>query len=183
MYKLCSEGTRSTQCVAFTEFTTCSALSLLIGYDGVRLTSQNCGLYGPVIHPWVICSVDHGRMILTEVNSQLVYQSALAATSTVRWSCQQRHLWQPPVLSGGRSIWDISCLCYWPQLGQPVFEPRFKTRTFWIWNECVNHSDMTFSNFSCNRQLLNKWGFSWFSSVPPGKCWDTSLNYMTTISF
>jgi hypothetical protein len=22
-----------------------------IGYDGVRLISQNCGLYGPIVHP------------------------------------------------------------------------------------------------------------------------------------
>jgi hypothetical protein len=26
----------------------------LIGYDGVRLTSQNCGFCGPIVHPWVI---------------------------------------------------------------------------------------------------------------------------------
>jgi hypothetical protein len=55
-------------------------------------------------------------MILSRANSHLVYQSALTATSTV-WrscqqrhlccspqyrlvSCQQRHLWQPSVLSG-----------------------------------------------------------------------------------
>jgi hypothetical protein len=25
-----------------------------IGYDGVRLTSQNCGLYRPIVHPRVI---------------------------------------------------------------------------------------------------------------------------------
>jgi hypothetical protein len=28
--------------------------------------------------------------------------------STGWWSCQQRHLWQPPVLSGGPAIRDIS---------------------------------------------------------------------------
>jgi hypothetical protein len=43
-------------------------------------------------------------MILTEANSQLVYQSPLVATNTVRRSCQQRYLWQPPVLSGGPAI-------------------------------------------------------------------------------
>jgi hypothetical protein len=53
-----------------------------IGSDGVRLTSQNCGLYGPIVHPQVICDVDHGMIILTEANSQLVYQSALTAPST-----------------------------------------------------------------------------------------------------
>jgi hypothetical protein len=74
----------------------------------VRLTSQNCGLYGPIVHFRVICDVDHGRMILIEANSQLVYQSAVAATSSVRRFCQQRHLWQPPVLSGGPTIRDIS---------------------------------------------------------------------------
>jgi hypothetical protein len=60
-------------------------------------------------------------MILTEANSQLVYQSALTAPSTVRRSCQQRHLWQPSVLSGllpsetslerlggGRRKWEFS---------------------------------------------------------------------------
>jgi hypothetical protein len=39
-------------------------------------------------------------MILTGANSQLVYQSAVASPSTVQRSCQQRHLWQPPVPSG-----------------------------------------------------------------------------------
>jgi hypothetical protein len=34
-------------------------------------------------------------MILFETNSQLVYQSALAAPRAVRRSCQQRNLWQP----------------------------------------------------------------------------------------
>jgi hypothetical protein len=43
-------------------------------------------------------------MILTEANSQLAYQSALAATRTVRRSCQQRHLWQSPVLAGFLSV-------------------------------------------------------------------------------
>jgi hypothetical protein len=42
--------------------------------------------------PWMI--------ILTEGNSQLVYQSAVAAPSIVWWSYQQRHLWQPSVLCG-----------------------------------------------------------------------------------
>jgi hypothetical protein len=74
------------------------------GYDGVRLMSQNCGPYGPIVHPWVICDVGPGMMIVTEANFQLVYQNALAAPSTVQWSCQQRHLWQPPVLSGGPAI-------------------------------------------------------------------------------
>jgi hypothetical protein len=46
-------------------------------------------------------------MILTETNSQLVYQRALAATSTVWRSCQ-RHFWQPPILSGGPASRDIS---------------------------------------------------------------------------
>jgi hypothetical protein len=79
--------------------------------------------------PWMV--------ILTRANSQLVYQSALAAPSTVRqfcqqrhlccspqyWkvSCQHRHLWQPQVLSGfvpsetslelvggGRRKWEFS---------------------------------------------------------------------------
>jgi hypothetical protein len=65
-----------------------------IDFDGVRRTSQNCGLYGPIFHPRVMCDVDHGMMILTEANSQLVYRIALAATSTVRQYCQQSHLWQ-----------------------------------------------------------------------------------------
>jgi hypothetical protein len=79
--------------------------------------SQNCGLYRPTVHPQVICNVDHGMMILTEANFQLVYQSALAvlsadisgshhywlavlsaetslaANSTVRRSCNPKHLW------------------------------------------------------------------------------------------
>jgi hypothetical protein len=79
--------------------------------------SQNCGLYRPTVHPQVICNVDHSMMILTEANFQIVYQSALAvlsaktslaATSTGWQSCQQRHLWQPTVLSGGPAIQNIS---------------------------------------------------------------------------
>jgi hypothetical protein len=54
------------------------------------------------------CNVGHGMMISTEANSWLVYQSALAATSIVWWSCQQRHLWQPPVLSGSPVSRDLS---------------------------------------------------------------------------
>jgi hypothetical protein len=50
----------------------------------------------------------HGTMILTEANSQRLYQSALAATGTVCRSCHQRHLWQAPVLSGSPAIRDIS---------------------------------------------------------------------------
>jgi hypothetical protein len=52
-----------------------------IGYDGVRLTSQNCCLYGPIVHPRLI--VDHGMMVSTGANSHLVYQSSLAATSSL----------------------------------------------------------------------------------------------------
>jgi hypothetical protein len=36
-----------------------------IGNDEVRLTSQNCGLYGPVVHPQLIHDVDHGLMVST----------------------------------------------------------------------------------------------------------------------
>jgi hypothetical protein len=42
-------------------------------------------------------------MILTGANSQLVYQSALVAPSTVWWSCQQRHLCCSP------QYWLVSC--------------------------------------------------------------------------
>jgi hypothetical protein len=45
--------------------------------------SQNCGLYRPIVHPWVICDVDHGMMILTEAKSQPVYQSTLAAETSL----------------------------------------------------------------------------------------------------
>jgi hypothetical protein len=34
----------------------------LIGYDGVRLMSQNCGHYGSIAHPRVICDVDLGMI-------------------------------------------------------------------------------------------------------------------------
>jgi hypothetical protein len=33
--------------------------------------------------------------------------TSLAATSTVQWYCQQKHVWQPPVLTGFLSA-DIS---------------------------------------------------------------------------
>jgi hypothetical protein len=41
-------------------------------------------------------------------NSQLICQSALAATSTVWRSCHQRHRFQPSVPSGGPAIQDNS---------------------------------------------------------------------------
>jgi hypothetical protein len=70
--------------------------------------SQNCGLYGSIVHPQVICDVAHGMMILAEANSQCVYQSALAALSTVWQSCQQRYVWQRPVLAGSPVSRDMS---------------------------------------------------------------------------
>jgi hypothetical protein len=63
-----------------------------IGYDWVRLTSQSCGLYGPIF-PRAIFGVDQGMMILTDANSQLAYQSPLAAPSTGWRSCHPRYLW------------------------------------------------------------------------------------------
>jgi hypothetical protein len=74
----------------------------------VSLTSQNYGIFGPIVHPRVICDLDHIMIILTEANSQLVYQSPLAATSAVWRSCPQRHPWQHPVLAGCPAIRDIS---------------------------------------------------------------------------
>jgi hypothetical protein len=52
------------------------------------------------------CDVDHGMMILIEVNSQLVYHSALAATSTVWQSCHQIYLWRE--WESGRRKWEFS---------------------------------------------------------------------------
>jgi hypothetical protein len=80
--------------------------AFMTGYGGVRLTSQNCGwlrwgetdvselrsVQACCSSPGD-CDVDHGMTILTEANSQLVYQSALAVPSTGWRSCQQRHLW------------------------------------------------------------------------------------------
>jgi hypothetical protein len=67
----------------------------LIGYDGVRLTSQNCGLYGPIAHPRVtaICTI--------------VWWYRLELTPNL----STRALWQPPALSGspvGRDIFGAS---------------------------------------------------------------------------
>jgi hypothetical protein len=76
-----------------------------------ELTFQNCGLYGPIVHPRAICNVDYDMVILTKANSQLVYQSALAATSTVRWSCHPRHLWSE--WESGRSKWEFSLSVRW----------------------------------------------------------------------
>jgi hypothetical protein len=63
-----------------------------IGYDWVRLKSQNCGLYGAIIHPRVI-----------------------AMWTKVWWywlglipNLSKRALWQPPILSGGPVSRDIS---------------------------------------------------------------------------
>jgi hypothetical protein len=78
----------------------------VVGYDGMILTSQNCGPYGPIVHPHVICDVDHGMTILAEANSQLVYQSALADTDTLRRSSHARHLWCE--WESGRRKWEFS---------------------------------------------------------------------------
>jgi hypothetical protein len=104
----------TSDCPPLTEIQTSITLTLIhqfmwkIGYDGVRLTSQNCGLYGPFVHPRVILQFGPWMMILTGANSQLVYQSTLAApvlsSSSVRRdisgsnqycliSCHLRSLW------------------------------------------------------------------------------------------
>jgi hypothetical protein len=59
-------------------------------YDG--LTSQNCGLYGPIVHPRVI------------VMWTMVWWYRLGLTPNL----STRALWQPPVLSGGPVNRDIS---------------------------------------------------------------------------
>jgi hypothetical protein len=62
-----------------------------IGYDGVRLTSQNC-LYGPIFHPWVIAMWT------------MVWWYRLGLTHDL----STRVLWQPPVLSRYPVSRDIS---------------------------------------------------------------------------
>jgi hypothetical protein len=49
---------------------------LMMGWDRRLITAA-------VVHPRVICNASHGRMILTEANSKLVYQSALAVTRNI----------------------------------------------------------------------------------------------------
>jgi hypothetical protein len=63
-----------------------------IGYDGVRLASQNCGFYGPLFHPWVI------------VMWTIVWWYRLGLTPVL----STRVLWQPSVLSCGPVSRDIS---------------------------------------------------------------------------
>jgi hypothetical protein len=58
----------------------------------MRLTSQNCGLYGSIVHPHVI-------VILT-----ILWWHRLGLTP----NSSTRALWQPPVLSGGPASRDIS---------------------------------------------------------------------------
>jgi hypothetical protein len=64
----------------------------MTGYDGVRLTSQKCGLYGPIVHPQVICDVT------------MVWWYWLRLIPNL----STRLLWQPPVLAGGPVSRDIS---------------------------------------------------------------------------
>jgi hypothetical protein len=63
-----------------------------ICYDGVRLTNQNCGHYGPTEHPRVIAMWT------------MVWWYRLELTPNL----SARALWQPPVLSGGLVTRDIS---------------------------------------------------------------------------
>jgi hypothetical protein len=62
------------------------------GYAEVRLTSQNCGLCGPTVHPQVIAM---WTMVWW-------YRLGLTPNSSTR------ALWQPPVPSGGPVSRDIS---------------------------------------------------------------------------
>jgi hypothetical protein len=97
----------------------------------VGLTSQNCGLYEPIVHPRVICDMDHGMIILTEPDSQHVYQIAVAATSTLWLSCRQRRLWQPPVLAGGpvsRDVFGSPPVLF----GCPVSRDVFGSPQYWL---------------------------------------------------
>jgi hypothetical protein len=63
-----------------------------IGYDGLRLVSQKCGLYRPIVHPRVI------------VMWTMVRWHRLGITSNL----STRVLWQPPVQSDGPLSRDIS---------------------------------------------------------------------------
>jgi hypothetical protein len=65
---------------------------VMIVYDGVRLTSQNCGFYRPIVHP---------RAIMMWI---MVWWYRLGLTPNL----STRALWQPPVLSGGPASRDIS---------------------------------------------------------------------------
>jgi hypothetical protein len=67
-------------------------LGRLVGYDGVRLTSQNSGLYGPIVHRRVIAMWT------------MVWWYRLGITPNL----STRALWQPPVLSGGPVSGDMS---------------------------------------------------------------------------
>jgi hypothetical protein len=60
--------------------------------DEARLMSKNCGLYGPFVHPWVICDLDHEWWYWLGLTPNL----------------STRALWQPPVLSGSPVSRDIS---------------------------------------------------------------------------
>jgi hypothetical protein len=63
-----------------------------IGYDGVWLTSQNSGLYEPIVHPQVTAMW------------AMVWWYRLGLTPDL----STRALWQPPVLSCGPVSRDIS---------------------------------------------------------------------------
>jgi hypothetical protein len=56
--------------------------------------------------PGLFFDVDYDRMVFTEANSQLVYLSTLAATSTLWWSCQQGHLWSE--WESGWRKWELN---------------------------------------------------------------------------
>jgi hypothetical protein len=62
------------------------------GYDGATLTSQNCSLYGPFVHPRVICDVDYGCWYWLGLTPNL----------------STRALWQPSALSDGPVSTNIS---------------------------------------------------------------------------
>jgi hypothetical protein len=64
---------------------------MYIGCDGVGLTSQNCSLYRPIVHPWMIA------MWI------MVWWYRLGLTPNL----SIRVLWQPPVLSGSPVSRDI----------------------------------------------------------------------------
>jgi hypothetical protein len=65
---------------------------LYVGYDGVTLTSKNCGLYGFIIHLWVTAMWT------------MLWWYRLGLTPNL----PTRALWQPPVMSDSPVSRDVS---------------------------------------------------------------------------
>jgi hypothetical protein len=98
----------------------------------MRLMSQNCGLYGPIVHPRVIA-------VCT-----MVWWYWLGLTPNL----STRVLWQPPVLSGSPVSRDISGASRRMDEGNEnlVYLPLWDFNRYLTWRKILRHGTSVFTS-------------------------------------